>query len=200
MVIGKNRETEIFTDKNGCACSIPLPYGTYLIHETTTPYNSKPANDFTIQITEHDLDNPQVCRLSVKAEDHPVAVSIKKTDIRDGKAVEGAELQVTDADGNVVEAWTSGKEPHAISKLTTGANYQLTETTPADGYATAESIAFTAMNTKEIQEIEMQDDVTKVEITKTDFSGKTVQGAKLVIFDKTGNEIESWISENKAHY
>lgn len=200
MVIGENGETEIFTDKNGSARSIPLPYGTYLIHETTTPHNSKQVNDFTIQITEHDPDNPQVCRLPVIAENHLVTVSIKKTDLRDRKAVEGAELQVTDADGNVVEAWTSGKEPYIISKLTAGENYLLTENSPADGYATAESITFTPTNTEEIQEIEMQDDVTKVEITKADFSGKNVRGAKLVILDKTGNETESWISENKAHY
>ena len=37
----------------------------------------------------------------------------------------------------------------------------MTETKPADGYVTAESIAFTVENTAEIQKVEMKDDVTK---------------------------------------
>ena len=46
----------------------------------------------------------------------------------------------------------------------------------------------------------MKDDVTKVQISKTDISGKELPGAKLTILDKDGKVVESWTSEEKAHY
>lgn len=74
-------------------------------------------------------------------------------------------------------------------------------TKPADGYVTAESITFTVENTAEIQKVEMKDDVTKVEISKTDITGETeIPGAKLTILDKDDQVVESWTSTEEAHY
>ena len=50
---------------------------------------------------------------------------------------------MVDADGNIVDEWTSGKEAHVIRELTVGKEYTLVETKPADGYVTAESVKFT---------------------------------------------------------
>ena len=76
----------------------------------------------------------------------------------------------------------------------------MTETQPAEGYVTAESIEFVVENTGEVQKVDMKDDVTKVEISKTDIAGKELPGAKLSILDKDGKEVESWTSGNKPHY
>ena len=65
---------------------------------------------------------------------------------------------------------------------------------------TAESITFTVEDTSEVQKVEMKDDVTKVQISKTDISGKELPGAKLTILDKDGKTVESWTSEEKPHY
>ena len=47
----------------------------------------------------------------------------------------------------------------------------------------------------------MQDDVTKVEISKTDITGeKELPGATLTILDKDGNVVETWVSTEEAHY
>ena len=46
----------------------------------------------------------------------------------------------------------------------------------------------------------MKDEVTKVEISKTDISGKELPGAKLTILDKNGKAVESWTSKKKPHY
>lgn len=67
-------------------------------------------------------------------------------------------------------------------------------------YVTAESITFTVENTAEVQKVEMKDDVTKVEISKTDISGKELPGAKMTVLDKDGNAVESWTSTDKPHY
>ena len=53
----------------------------------------------------------------------------------------------------------------------------MTETKPADGYVTAVS-SFTVENTAEIQKHEMKDDVTKVQISKTDITGEKDSGCK----------------------
>ena len=107
---------------------------------------------------------------------------------------------MTDESENTVDEWTSGKEPHIIKELTVGKKYTMTETLPADGYVTAESITFTVEDTSEVQKVEMKDDVTKVQISKIDISGKELPGAKLTILDKNGKTVESWTSEGKPHY
>lgn len=81
-----------------------------------------------------------------------------------------------------------------------GKKYILTETKPTDGFVTGESIEFTIENTADVQKVEMKDDVTKVEISKQDISGKELPGAKLSIIDANGKVVESWTSTEKAHY
>ena len=87
-----------------------------------------------------------------------------------------------------------------IKELVVGKSYTLTETKPADGYVTAESITFTVENTVEVQKHVMEDDVTKVLISKTDIAGNELAGAKLTILDAEGNVVESWTSTEEAHY
>ena len=65
---------------------------------------------------------------------------------------------------------------------------------------TAEEITFTVEDTGKVQKVEMKDDVTKVEISKTDADGKELPGAVLVILDEEGKEVERWTSKEKAHY
>ena len=78
----------------------------------------------------------------------------------------------------------------------------MTETTPADGYVTAESIVFTVEDTAEIQKHEMLDDVTKVQISKVDMTdgSSEVKGAKLYILNEEKEVIEHWVSGEEPHY
>ena len=134
-------------------------------------------------------------------ENQPTTVELTKTDLTTGKELSGAHLKVTDSDGNTVDEWTSTEESHVIKELVVGKEYTMTETKPADGYVTAESITFTVENTAEVQKHEMKDDVTKVQISKTDITGETeIPGAKLTILDKDDQVIESWTSTEEAHY
>lgn len=45
--------TELFTDENGYAKSVPLAYGKYIVCETTVPKNFHPVDPFTVNITEN---------------------------------------------------------------------------------------------------------------------------------------------------
>ena len=128
------------------------------------------------------------------------SVELSKADLTDGKELPGASLHVLDSTGTVVEEWISTEEPHMIRGLLVGETYTLVETKPADGYTTAESIEFKVEDTAEIQKHQMLDDVTKVEISKTDMTdSKEVPGAKLTILDKDGKVVESWVSDKDPH-
>lgn len=100
------------------------------------------------------------------------------------------------------DEWTSGSTPHIIKELEVGKKYTLTETIPADGYATAESITFVVENTADIQKIEMQDDTTKILISKVDMTdgSSEVKGAKLYILNENQEVMESWTSGDQPHY
>ena len=133
-------------------------------------------------------------------EDEPTVFEFTKTSLTTGEEIEGAKLTVTDENGKVVDEWVSGKEPHIIKELVVGQTYTMTEILPALGYVTAESIRFTVEDTAEVQKIEMKDDVTKVEISKTDIAGEELPGAKLTILDENGEVVESWTSTEEPHY
>ena len=190
------------TDKDGkLTFTADLPLGhTYYVKETS------PAQGFatTDQVQEFTFEyggaEKETLSYEFTFEDEATTVEFTKTSLTDGKEIEGAKLKVTDESGNTVDEWTSGKEPHIIKELTVGKKYTMTETLPADGYVTAESITFTVEDTSEVQKVEMKDDVTKVQISKTDISGKELPGAKLTILDKDGKTVESWTSEEKPHY
>ena len=178
-----------------------LPVGfSYYVKETAA------APGFTTmgEVQEFDIPSKNMGRTAVPSvlcfENETTVVEFSKVSLTDGSEVEGAKLQVTDPDGTVVDEWISGKEPHIIRELEAGKTYRMTETLPAKGYATASAIEFTVENTNEVQKVEMKDDVTKVEISKTDIAGKELPGARLTIYDKDGNVVESWVSEDQPHY
>ena len=193
---------ELATDKEGkLTFTADLPIGfEYYIKETTPAPGFATTNEVQEFKFEYEGADKEKVTYSFTFEDEPTVIEVTKTSLTDGKELEGAKLQVTDEDGKVVDSWTSGKEAHIIKEMVVGRKYTLTETKPADGYVTAESITFTIEDTAKPQKIEMKDDVTKVEISKTDISGKELPGAKLTILDKDGKTVESWTSEEKPHY
>ena len=190
------------TDKNGnLVFEADLPIGfSYLVKETAPApgfATTDEVQEFTF--TYEDAEKETVS-YEFTFEDEPTVFEFTKTSLTDGKEVEGAKLQVTDENGKIVDEWVSGKEPHIIKELVAGKKYTMTETLPAAGYVTAESIVFTVEDSAEVQKVEMKDDVTKIEISKTDISGKELPGAKLTILDKDGKVVESWTSTDKPHY
>lgn len=119
------------------------------------------------------------------------------------------------AGATAVASWTSGTDAKDLTgKVVTGASYVLVETAAPDGYTYAENISFTvnadgtiktdAEKTTDKETGEdvyfVKDDVTKVSIKKMDITGNNeVAGARLLLKDKEGNVIESWMSATEAH-
>lgn len=84
-------------------------------------------------------------------------VEVIKTDVVSGEEIEGAELIVTDENGNEIDRWISSKEPHHVKGLEEGKKYFLEEKTCPYGYEIAEKQEFIVSLDKETQRIEMKD-------------------------------------------
>ena len=190
------------TDEDGkiqFAADLPVD-SRYYIKELAAPdgyVTDQEPQEFTF---EYQGSGTSVAEYAFTFEDEQTTVELSKADLTDKKELPGASLKVTDEDGNTVDEWVSKEEAHIIKGLIVGKKYKMTETKPADGYVTAESIEFTVENTKEVQKHQMLDDVTKVEISKKDITDSSeVPGAKLIILDKDGKKVESWTSTDKPH-
>ena len=143
-------------------------------------------------------------------------VDISKQDITNSKELPGAQLEIRDADGNLIEGWTSGKAPHTVRGLELEKEYTLTEKRAPDGYAEAENIVFKLVQegTEQINEVYVKsddgwaklDDATVImqdapvlEIDKTDIAGNLLPGATLTIRDADGEVIDTWVTDYKTH-
>ena len=73
----------------------------------------------------------------------PTTVEITKADVTTGVELSGAQLTVTDSEGNVVDRWTSDKDaPHVIKYLHVGETYTLREELAPYGYLVAEVLHY----------------------------------------------------------
>lgn len=144
------------------------------------------------------------------------SVDISKQDITNGKELPGAKLEIRDADGNLVEGWTSGKVPHTVRGLELEKEYTLTEKRAPDGYAEAESIVFKLVQegTEQVNEVYVKtdDDWSKMngstivmqdapvlDIDKTDIAGNLLPGATLTIRNANDEIIDTWVTDYKTH-
>lgn len=191
------------TDANGrytFTADLPVD-GTYYTKELRAPDGYVTNGEVQTFTFEYEGEDTDTAVYEFIFEDEPTDVEVSKQDLTTGKELKGALLRVIDENGNLKDEWISKKKPHKIKGLAVGETYDLIETKPADGYTTAESVSFTVGDTTEKQTIVMQDDITKVKISKTDITGsKEIPGAKLTILDRDGNEMESWTSGKKPHY
>ena len=178
-----------------------LPFAAYEIRELEAPKGyASLEGTWSVETKPVGGDEPCV-RYETRIENEPTRLKVSKRDLTSGEELPGAKLAIIDEAGETVEEWISGKEPHYVEGLTAGESYTLEERKPADGYVTAESIVFTLEDTGEIQQVVMEDDVTKLEISKRDLtSGEELPGAKLAIIDEAGETVEEWISGKEPHY
>ena len=97
VVLTSDGKTEMFTDKKGHAVSIPIPYGKYIVRETTTPHNFTPIDDFKVTITENHPATPQQWRVLLDDEFEAKLKIIKKDDeTKKSVLLPGTEFKVYD--------------------------------------------------------------------------------------------------------
>lgn len=121
---------------------VKLAAGKYTLTETIAPEGyilSTETVTFTV-LEDGSVKDPVVM---LNYPEEPKTIYISKQDITTGEELEGAYLEIKDADGVVVEAWISGTTPHKIIGLEPGV-YTLIETIAPEGYElSTEVITFT---------------------------------------------------------
>lgn len=186
------------TSGNGELAVSNLNYADYDVVEIAPPDGYVwDAQTTTVTIS---IDDPNGIKV-ITIENHPTHVSISKTGITGGEELPGATLQVFDEDDNLIEEWVSTTTPHLISaKLIAGKTYTLREITAPDGYVLAEEIEFTVSEDGSVDEVTMEDDWTKVSISKVTITGgPELPGAHLQIVDEDGEVVEEWVSTDKPY-
>lgn len=221
-----------------------LNSGDYFLKELSVPgsYYLDDETEYPVHL-EYKNQETKVIAADVQAENTQTSTVISKTAVTNSEELAGCEMQITDAEGNVIAKWVSGNaesivlndklESMGYRNVTVSLNekgavqinglfhdttYTLTETRPADGYVTADSISFQlvegenkqtlvavfngldmALQTDNI--VRMVDDTTKVEISKTDITGEEeIPGCELEIKEKDADTvIDAWTSTNEKH-
>ena len=207
-----SRDTAIMTaasDENGCFEFTDVPFGQYIVREIESPRGYILSDkEYAVSIAE----DGEV--IEITAENKPITVEISKRDVY-GNELVGAEMVLENADGEIVDKWTSDGTNHIVSKLGAG-EYMLKEIAAPDGYVIAtdikftvdvygnvmvENVDFTAVSDNGNPLIAMVDDTTKVRISKRDITtGEELPGATLQIIDENGNVVEEWVSTDEAHF
>lgn len=194
----------------------PLAAGTYRIRETSAPAGYQKGKDVIVEIRENggtyqDGEEIYPCArgytvsgdavLTVPVKDEPVRTEFSKTDITSGEEISGARLQIWNQDGELVSEWVTDGTPHRVDRLPSG-TYTLREiqAPTKQGYVRAEDVSFTVEETGEIRRVEMKDDYTKVEISKTDLTtGEELEGAKLQILNPQGELVAEWVTDGTPY-
>lgn len=189
--------------------------------------------------------NTKIIKAEAKKLNTSTEVNLSKVKLADSTELNGASLKITDEAGNEIISWISGNADSikitdkayelgyrnlraeilngnlVVNGLLQNKVYQMTETRPADGFATAESIKFKLTegnvngevttvitvigndgneSVQSENKVIMKDDTTKVRFSKTAITGsKELPGCDLKITDENGNVIEKWTSTKKPH-
>lgn len=148
--------------------SVKLNSGDYFLKELSVSgsYYMDDEKEYPVHFEYKDQDT-EVVAVDVKAENTQTSTTISKTAVTNSEELAGCDLQITDAEGNVIAKWTSGsaesivlndklesmgyrnvtavldeKGAVQINGLYHDTTYTLVETRPADGFVTADSISF----------------------------------------------------------
>lgn len=159
------------TDNTGKLTFDELEVGIYLLRvRDYAKYEYVQPTLIAVPTYEEGVQNSMNFDVVVIPKHTPFKVEISKQDITDHKELEGAKLQVKDAEGNIVDEWISGKEPHMIQNLFCGHTYTLTEIIAPKDYQIAQSIDFKIEETGEVQKVVMYDELMPKKVKTGDNS------------------------------
>ena len=189
---------------------------TYKLVEKEAPKGYKIADPITFVMQSDGtitVNAKPVSENKLTMVDAKLHFNVNKVELGNGKEVEGAHLVVIDKEiGKTVDEWVSekGKTHDFGSKLEAGKSYILRETVAPAGYKYATDIEFTVKkdgtietNAKTTTDTDgnkvylVEDDTTKVTITKVDALGNLLLGVVLEIQDKDGKVIDTWTTSTK---
>lgn len=210
----------------------PVNSGDYYLKEQAVSgsYYLDDKTEYPVHL-EYKGQDTKVVTAEVNAVNTQTEAVISKVSLANSKEIPGCRLQVTDEKNNVILSWTSGDRDsirtngrleamgyRSVSAVLDGKGnlqikgllhdegYTLTETRPADGYVTADSIRFQLRQGQDgttvaaIQDgtgeyvlqknnaVIMYDETTKIRFEKKNESGDRIGGARIRVYDSKGRK------------
>lgn len=146
---------------------------TYKLHEELSVGDYVKASDIEFKVTS-EKENQKIVMVDK-------LVEVTKTDITNGNELEGAELEVSDENGNIIDKWTSTKQAHKVKGLEEGKKYILKEVKAPKNYELSNKIVKLEINDKGtfIDGIQVEEKDNTIEFT---FENKKIE------VPKTGDE------------
>lgn len=197
-----------------------------------------------VHLEYKDQETAVVSAKAVVKEDQTETVISKKM-IASSVEIKDCHLKISDENGNEIVSWITGEislvklnekidemgydnvrvengDGYAVKiyGLLHDREYTLTETKPADGFATANDITFKLVESDDENaktkvlvkngdsftenvdnQVIMYDDTTKIEFSKTDITnGKELPGCHMQLTEKdTGRVMDEWVSSEQSH-
>ncbi|MBQ2937351.1 MAG: hypothetical protein IJE05_00465 [Clostridia bacterium] len=169
---------------------------TYNLHEEIAVNGYVKASDIQFEVT-YGKETQHIVMIDK-------IVKIVKTDLVTGDEIEGAKLQVIDENGNIIDEWTSTKEPHIVKGLEESKKYKLVEITAPYGYELTEEIEFVVTTNKETQLVEMKDMpiLKNIKLNKIDSQTKEIIKEKFsfgIYEDEECNNLIKEVKSSKAN-
>ena len=191
----------ITTDDTGTALSKELYLGNYTVKEKETPDGYKlDTEEHKVSVEYADAVTPVVIA-TLEVEDEPNNIFIQKIDSETEKTLPGATLQLIDADGNIIDEWTTtDEESHKISHISKPGTYILHEEKAPDGYLKADDIEINYEGGIIKTPFVMKDVPIQAEIEKIDAkTEKSLPGATLQLIDADKKVVDEWTTDGKPH-
>lgn len=165
---------------------------TYTLHQVSVPDGYVIADDITFDVLTDKKDKD----ITMQNE----RVFFNKTNVgEDATLIEGAEMEVRDENGAVVDSWTSDGTTYAISGLAEGKNYTLVEVNAPEGFVIAEPVQFTTPSDKTDMTIGMQDKQVTLSVVDTKDPSSTLAGVTFEVKNAKGEVVDTWTSDTEPH-
>ena len=182
VVLGNKGETELFTDEKGFILSKAIPYGTYVVVESTTPHNLETIKPFEITISKNAPTEPQVWRVLIDRE-FTAKLRIVKMDADTGKTVlrPNAEFKIYDMNKKeyvtMITTYPS-KVTHTsfftdedgdliLPEVLKLGNYRIEEVAAPEGYIKNKNYVTVAVDTDTFYEIDPETNEAIITVTYT---------------------------------
>ncbi|MDM0675325.1 SpaA isopeptide-forming pilin-related protein [Clostridium perfringens] len=158
-----------------------LPEGKYTFEETLAPEGYR----INKEVGTFEIKDGQITKANLKDERKQGDLIFTKTDVTDGKVIEGAKIKITCTEGlskGKVIDFTSSKDGNKFT-LDEG-KYTFEETSAPNGYRINKEVGTFEIKDGEITKANLKDERTTgvLEFTKTDVAtGEVLEGAKIKI-------------------
>ena len=181
------------TDQQGVLELVDLPYGNYQLEEITTPAGYLSLSEPV------DLSVDREAVIEVIIQNEPTRVEVLKTD-PEGNPLPGAQLQLQQASGEMIDEWISGSGPKTWLGLAPGP-YRVVELKAPTGYQPTDPMSFDVVLQADTQTFRMIDQVGigQVEISKVDIStSQPLPDTKISLYHHDGREIDGKITDENG--